>query len=353
VNLFLHAEATRPFIGAGLVGRWWSFSINLRPLPAEGAVQLASFRPITPSEVYGHVKERLQEQHRAETGLNYSLPGLDISDRVSGPGWLRVAGDGRERYEPTDLPPHIHHTDGRMSPSHLERLMNAPAQTLRYFQCVQARWHGGEMVASAFLHVAVEGRSMYVEVTPTLTSPIQGRYKNVDVFMLPRLEDMAEYAARTIREVVPYMFAAPDRLVRAYGRPYLERVNFARLERRAKSRKYLLDYGARHSIRDLASLDEVKNYLQLFDPEKYALNPRRHQQLLDAEAYTKTLETQVLDALMHFLEERHLDTAEFRARRDDVLRYRTFAAALQGDTTAWGQREPRPVDSPYAPEELL
>jgi hypothetical protein len=234
----------------------------------------------------------------------------------------------------------------------LERLMNAPAGTLRYFQCIQSRWHGGEMVASAFLHVATEGRSLYVEVTPCLTSPIQGWYKNVDVYWLPRWEDVGEYVGRSLREAVPYPFETPSRLVRAYVRPYLERVDFARMERRARSRKYLLDYGARRSIRDLGSVDEVKNYLQLFDPEKYALNPRRHQQLLDAEAYTKTLETQILDTILEFLDGRGFDTTEFRTRRDDILRYRTFAAALQGDTTAWGQREPRPVDSPYAPEAL-
>jgi hypothetical protein len=67
------------------------------------------------------------------------------------------------------------------------------------------------------------------------------------------------------------------------------------------------------------------------------MSPRRHGQLLDVEKYTKTIASQVLDAILEFLEERNLDTTEFRARRTQILDSQLFAAVMQGDVATWGQ----------------
>ena len=232
--------------------------------------------------------------------------------------------------------------------------MNGPDLTTRHYRCLRCEWNSNEMSASVFLHLAMQGRTLYVEATPCFTSPIKGQYKNVDVFLMPRTEDMGEYLARCLAEAPSYLFGTFGRLNRAYWQPHRERVDAARLERRAISRKYVLDYGARNAVRDLASLHEVKASLQLFDPENQSLNPRRFHQIHGGEAYTKVLETQVLDAIREFLEARGLDVTDFRNRSDRVLRDRLFSAEMVGEARDWGQRPRGPdVSSPYAEEPEL
>ena len=88
---------------------------------------------------------------------------------------------------------------------------------------------------------------------------------------------------------------------------------------------------------EFASIDEPKNYLQLFDPDKHVLSPRRYLQLLDAEKHTKSIEAMALDAIIDFLDDRGVDTSEVRTRRAAILDSGVFVATRQGDITAWGQ----------------
>ncbi|MBO0686584.1 MAG: hypothetical protein J2P45_25840, partial [Candidatus Dormibacteraeota bacterium] len=84
---------------------------------------------------------------------------------------------------------------------------------------------------------------------------------------------------------------------------------------------------------------EPKNALQLFDPDKYVIHPRRYMQLLDAEKYTKALEVHVLDAIRDFLEGRGVDTRELSARRTAILDTSTFVAQTQGNVVSLGQQQ--------------
>ena len=126
-------------------------------------------------------------------------------------------------------------------------------------------------------------------------------------------------------------------MARAYWVPYVERLGYQRQERLARTQRYVLDYGARVSIREVASITEPKNYLQLFDPDKHVLSPRRYLQLLDAEKHTKSIEAMALDAIIDFLDDRGVDTSEVRTRRAAILDSGVFVATRQGDITAWGQ----------------
>jgi hypothetical protein len=348
INLYLHHGDTRNFIGAGLLGRFWSFSVDLRPVstPDDGTLAAPGFEAFRPSELHRHIENSLWQVRREEKDFAYGLPGLIISDRIVAPGWVR---------EDDGLPPHLKYGDRERPASvpqkRVEEIIDGPEVTTRHYKCLRCEWNGGELSATVFLHLGMHGRTLYVEATPCLTSPIKGQYKNVDVFLLPRMEDMGEYAARCLAEAPSYLFGTFGRLNRAYWHPYRERVDAARLERRAISRRYVLDYGARNSVRDLASLHEVKGSLQLFDPENEALNPRRFHQLHGAEAYTKVLETQVIDAIQKFLDGRGIDTTEFCDRSRRVLKERLFAATLVGEARDWGQRPRGPeASSPYAEE---
>src|SRR5207237_750441 len=154
--------------------------------------------------------------------------------------------------QPDDLPPHLHYPSlGKVPRGEVVKIMDGPELTTRHYRCLRCEWNGGELSATVYLHLGMHGRTLYVEATPCLTSPIKGQYKNVDVFLLPRMEDRLEFLARCLAEAPSYLFGTPGRLKRAYWHPYMERVVAARNERRAVSQKYVLDYGARNSVRDL------------------------------------------------------------------------------------------------------
>ena len=331
-----YAEATLfesgndlPFVGAGSVGRWWSFALNLHPPTDEASAASREVEPFTPKDLHRYVKEHLLALRKPEQGLAYGLPGLVISEHMFAPGWYRLAGE----------PPHILFDEGRGTPAQVDQVVNGPATSLRHFQCLRAEWQGRELVAAAFLHLATEGRTLYVEFTPCLLSPIRALYKNVDNWTVPRRDESLAEIARSVRDVVPTLFGSPARLARTFVLPYLERLEYARIERRQRTRRHTVDYGARTSVRELGSIHEPKNYLQLFDPEKYVMSPRRYLQLLDTEKYTKTIEAQALDAIAEFLENRGADTSELRRRRTEILNTGVFIpVSTQGDIEAWGQR---------------
>jgi hypothetical protein len=318
-----------PFVGAGLLGRGWSLALVLHRREGEGADGPHDIEAFTPVDLHRHVEERLLSLRKPEAGLAYGLPGLQIADHFYAPGWYRLEGD----------PPHIAFSEERVTRPQVERLINGPAGTLRHFKCLRAEWQGREMVAITFLHLAMEGRTLYVEVTPSVLSPIRGSLKNVDNWRLPRFEDVTQELGSAVTGVLAHLFGAPRRLVRSYWHPRAERLRYRRLEWRQRTQGFTVDYGARTSIRQLGSIEEPKSYLQLFDPEKYVMSSRRYLQLLDAEKYTKTIEAQVLDAIMEFLKSHGIDTDEFRARRAGILDSRAFIASVQGDIVAWGQRQ--------------
>jgi hypothetical protein len=327
VTLYLHGSETPAFVGSGALGRWWSFSFSLKPRADDAAARLRGLQPFTPVDLHRHIETHMRELRRPEQGLAYSLPGLDLEYHLFAPGWARDDG----------LPHHLRWPGGQIPRDEIERIVNGPPGSLRHYKCLSAEWQNGEMVVTTFLHLAMEGRSLYIEFTPCALAPINGRYKDVDVHKMPRFEDLWPEFLRSLREGLPALYGAPRHLIDTYEAPRLERYRYERSERRVKRQRSIIDYGTHLSVRELASLSEPKPALQLFDAEHHLLTPRRHGQLLDTEKYTKTIATQVLDAVLEFLEARDLDTAEFEARRTEVLNSQLFAAVLQGEAASWGQ----------------
>jgi hypothetical protein len=327
VTLYLHSEHTPPFVGSGALGRLWSFSINLKPRDDDAAARLRGFQPFTPVDLHNHVERWLRDLRRPEQGLAYGLPGFDSSYHLFAPGWMREGG----------TPPHLLYPDAQMPRADVERVILREPGSLRHYRCLRAEWQNGEMAVTAFLHLAMDGRSLFVEFTPCAVAPIKGWYKNVDVYKMPRLEEMWPEFLRSVRDALPTLFGSPQHLIHTYWIPRLKRFEYENNERRVRSRRLVIDYGAHLSVRERASMPEPKGALQLFDPEHHVMSPRRHGQLLDVEKYTKTIASQVLDAILEFLEERNLDTTEFRARRTQILDSQLFAAVMQGDVATWGQ----------------
>jgi hypothetical protein len=158
---------------------------------------------------------------------------------------------------------------------------------------------GGELVVTAFLHLGTQGSTLYVEFTPCLLPPIRARYHAPDTQPLPRPgEWLYESAIAWLGAPAAVVGAPKSLLVRWLGGPVEENDDHDAEERHSPP-----DRGARTSIRLLGADRE----------------PRHHFQWLDARKYQQVIELQVLNAIIEFLDSRHIDTSELRARQNTIL----------------------------------
>jgi hypothetical protein len=153
-----------------------------------------------------------------------------------------------------------------------------------------------KIVTSAFVHIAVEGGLLYASFTATALHPTRDDFQLVDK-LHAATGDLAERAIRDCWRAWPRAtLGAPARALVTMFRmaTHRHRSNRARLAS-GEYRSY--DYGARISVREIASQVEV-NYLQLMDAEKY----------------TRLIELAIFDELETQLHGAGVDTSEVRAR---------------------------------------
>ncbi len=304
-NLTLHADPS-PFIGAGEVETSWSMSLQLRPAGSGPASN--EYIAVDPVALHRHVRGRLTAMRGDALPERERVSGLILLDYV-------VASGERERMdsliEPEERSPYE-----EVSPDAIEAIIRHPQGSLRYYLRAVVGAEGKDVVTdderlvvpaqdqqiavSTFLYLAVEGGMLYAEFVATVLPPVNGRYSIIDRLVPDRL------FVRALGESLAGLFlalpAAPVRMVRSlltmltYGRK-MERTDRASLEYRS------YDYGARLSVRELASVGKLETYVQK----------------LDAEKYYKLVERAVTSAILDFLDTHGVDTAEYQARTNTVL----------------------------------
>ena len=289
----------RPFVGAGTVRRAWAIAVELdrrasspeRPTP-----------DIDPAELYAFVSGRLT-QMRDEVAHPAESLTLHIGDHVIARGVInRLAARGA----PHPL------LDGGLPIRSLGRdairaIIHHPKAGMRYYQRITIGTGGDEIVddngvlvmpaedqevvVSAFVHLAVEGRMLYTEFIVTVLPPVPDAYHIVD--RLPA--DPVRMAASVLGVLRMHLFrdivAAPFRVLR-YG--YAEmRQAFARARR---DDHVLYDHGARDSVRELGAAEGDFSYIQNLDSFKYS----------------KLIGERLNAAVLDFLESHGIDTSRYR-----------------------------------------
>nr|WP_221381701.1 hypothetical protein [Actinoplanes polyasparticus] len=270
-----------PFIGAGDIIGTWGFPIRLvRKQPeAPGAEKLSESRrefdepPFTAEEIVGYVRRELNELTTGEP--ERSIPDLKIYDRV-----FLSAGEYGERT--------LHTGPDRM----LEIIRNPTEPARHHLVCQVVSW-SGEVVTTVHVHIAVQGRSLYLEVTSTLMAPCSERYRIVDMERGRGTRAWLRALGCGIRETPGVILRAPVRLLAA---------STATLRGLRRSRR-AADRGAVVSVRRLGTEDELRNFTQRGDFLKFR----------------RLIETQVQAKVLDFLDRHDVDTTEFRARSASVL----------------------------------
>lgn len=293
----------RPFVGSGFQENTWSFAQRLvRPMPnpaerllngeARHAVTaLPSERqrefeeaPFDAEDVIDYVRAHLASLIPAQgVEAEERIPGLTVEDRVF------LAGT-----EVSHLVPYT-------EPQVMAAVIRYPTTPARHYLTCQVFSWGGELITTVYVHIAVQGRSLYIEMTTTVLPPCNDDYRVVDT-----VENIG--SAAWLRAIRNGIVDAPQTVWRSPLSLFRGLVDMGRSSSGGQvgptglTRGY--DYGAVIGVRELACREDgMRNLVQSLDFEKYQ----------------KLIERRVIASVLDFLDERGIDTAEYRARAASVL----------------------------------
>jgi hypothetical protein len=299
----VYYSGREPFVGAGTRTTTSAFPILLdpanHPIPsADGRDGGADVAPFTTEEIMRFVRQKLTTVLQAEGWEGQRIEELEIARR-----WYRTA-IGRVRPEPPDSAPR----PARQGAESYE--------AAREYLCVRVASWDQEVVASVFVSFDVRGRTLYSEMHRYELAPIKAAYHAVD--RLPAeisAEDVCLIAGKAAIHMVGEAIGAAATiclfpyhlLLQALGKdrrsPVAEQSEPG-VEYPAR-RAEVFDFGARRSVREIAQAPESHHFFQDMDVKKYG----------------DIVEQRLSELVIDFLEEKNLDTSEYRAKQATVLNY--------------------------------
>ncbi|WP_199439276.1 hypothetical protein [Umezawaea beigongshangensis] len=288
VALVVH-RGFHPFVGAGPIYQPWSLAFPLDPSGERASRR--DVRGFAVDELYDALEDDLRGlRNRSSLSPGNRFGELTVFERVVVPAHALV--------ERIDDPATVHVLpDTQRRPrAAVERdrageLLEQPLEWMRYFRCFQVETWDRNLVISVYLHLGVDAGTLYVEWTPCVLLPLKRRYQQIDQQPSGALRPVADGLADLLQVPVSLV----ERVVSA----------FARITPLPQRPGVLLPakYGALRSVREMASDDDVENYFQRTDLERYV----------------KVLETRVLRATGRFLEEHGISVTEFMSQAQQVV----------------------------------
>lgn len=268
-----------PFVGAGEWLRAWSIAQRLvRPLDPTEPERTEAARefdepPFAAVDLVGYVRGRLAALATEDTPEG-RLPGLTVEDRI-------FVSDR----EDVALTPYT-------SDELRDRIITDPVAPQRHYLACQVVSWKGELVTTVYIHVALQGRALYLELDTLALPPCRSWYRvgRPGAAMYVRAIGRGLVAAPGIVAGAPLnlLRAAWDGVVGAlsgstYGTAYAS--------------------GAVVSVRELGAADDARSHLQRQDIVKYS----------------KVIERRLTAAVLDFLDDKGVDTGEFLERTQNVL----------------------------------
>lgn len=283
----------RPFVGSGEVINSWGFPLRLirAQTHATGGDGTREFdrAPFTADEILNVVGGQLHAL-TADPAPERRLPGLTVSDRVFQSG-TEVA-DLFTTTEPAEM---------------LHIIRNPTSPTRHYLQCQVVSW-AGEIVTTVYVHFAVQGRTLYTEVTTTALAPCRDEYREMDYLEGVGPGAYWRAAVRGLASAPKSAASAPLNLARSL-------IDLVRSNSRAADTvRKGFDHGARLSLRELATADVTRNHIQTQDILKFK----------------RIIERRLFAAVLDFLVERGVDVEEYRQRAQTVMNIGAVGALHTG-----------------------
>lgn len=294
-----------PFVGAGDSVRRWSFACLLERAkpsllaagPADGkgpdgngGAPSTDPDPFTADDLTAYMEQRLRASLLDEVAAHgQRLRGLEVTRRYY------AKAVGHRPPVPAERLAEYQRAAGEV-PDHYN--------AAREYLCVRVGSWSQELVTSVFLNVDLKGRMIYTQFHGYHLLPIRSEYHEAD--RKPRLTSAEVWklagraALKTVVGLVSgamWLFMWPFAVARnVWARRDLRA---ATAVRRPEEDPAYIDWGARRSVREMAS----GNYLHFF-------------QQMDDEKFIQIIERRTFEVILDFLEEHHVDTTEFRAQQN-------------------------------------
>jgi hypothetical protein len=290
-----------PFAGAGWVEHSWSFATSLRPRTGASPVAIDSVA----------LNQRIFD---AVAGLQDPL--LPANERVPNVFVVPyVAADGYRSSDDPLIDPQTRTPRTLASLEAIAAIARSPQGGLRhYLRAVipasgkEIRTPDGRPVlpaqdsgigVTAFVHVAVEGGMLYTEFVSTVMPQVRSQFHLVDNLRPERIYTQA--ATHTLTDFLRENLLGPVHLVRLGWDTLRLTARMNRSAQRADELRFY-DYGADVSVRELGAQRPTMKFMQVLDSGKYI----------------KILDRAVTQAVIAYLDEQGVDTAEFRSAVTNV-----------------------------------
>lgn len=282
-----------PFVGAGK--RVYQQIVALRLEPAEtdkdGGKTYRQPQEISVVDLHRHVADAIDNLRSSSSlGPSGRFAGLTRREQVLMAAYRLATnrdtqlGDAvlRDLYRPpaADLPVSV-----------ARRMADAPEEWARYYQCFRIEAWERDLTTSCYLHAGTDQRMLFLEWNFCILPPIRNDYRRIDRLQDPFLVPLR----RTIADFVTLPATAIRRFRSVFRRfdPLRQREGEIVPDR----------YGAAESLRELAADDDVQNYFQDVDVQRYV----------------KVLDAMLVRAVGEYLEDRGYSVVDFMRQAVPVV----------------------------------
>jgi hypothetical protein len=292
----VHTEF-KPFIGSGKSITSWSFAQRLVSADNAGPGRGNEFDkpPFTAQKLVDRLRNRIAEL-RDDQNPETRLRGLIVTDHVFVDG-IQAA-------------PFASALAGEPGSSDVERaiaeVIANPSDVARHYLGARIESWGGEIVTSVFVHVSLQGRTLYLEFATYALYPVRSEYR-VEQIGRPGVPAIARAVGRELISLPDQLLAvrrlarAPARLCASLGAG-TDRTSAASLRR---------DIGATSCVRERAMIEVPAEFR--------AESESGYFQSQDIIQHSKIVERQLIAAVGDYLIELGVDSSEFVQRTTTIL----------------------------------
>lgn len=279
-----------PFIGSGVRLQGWSFAQRLvRGTTANGGVG-GEFDepPFTAEEIIDELKKMiygLRDDQNQETRLS----GLTVTDHVF------VEGTHADPFREALL---ASSGSAEVERAIIFAIKNPSDVARHYLACRVVSW-GGEVVTSVFVHVSLQGRTLYLEFSTYALLPTRPEYHLVDEFGGTGIAATAKDAGKHLADLPRVLVGG----LRVYVVPVQAWASLRPHKDQAARKNLRTDIGSEISVRENAAIESDQSYFQ-------------YQDVLQ---HSKIIERRLFAAVGDYLEGLGVDTSEFWQRATAIL----------------------------------
>lgn len=314
----VHTEF-KPFIGSGKNIRSWSFAQRLVRSDMSSLGPATEFEkpPFTAQKLVDRLKDRIEEL-RDDDNPETRLPGLTVTDHVFVDGVRTAAFTQALAGKPNSNDVDLAIADAIANPSDVAR---------HYLATRIVSW-GGEVVTSVFVHVSLQGRTLYLEFATYALFPVRAEYRAEHVGAMGAMAIMGTIGKGLIG--LPGQVLAARRLASA---PALLCATMCRGNTRTSTAGLRRDIGATFSARETAMIEDTAEFREESESSYF--------QYQDIAQHSKVVERQLIAAVGDFLYELGVDSSEFIQRTTAILNngvMNTGTGTINIDRSAVGEQ---------------